>query len=174
MILWCSQIPRPNPPLPKSVTKWRNLSKFKQSVNCQKINPLTDEFLRGILFLCQTLIEIASYKWRYKTNVERMEKLLEDWSGLHWLWFWKTNGLKSNLKFISVFFTNVLFNRGHPRTVSSTIHWKHWLFRQFTVLLRYPEMHSKGGYNICICSVILGEVNFFRNYKSSLLLARKF
>ena len=26
----------------------RNLSKFKQSVNCQKINPLTGEFLGDI------------------------------------------------------------------------------------------------------------------------------
>ena len=26
-------------------------------------------------------------------------------------------------------------------------------------------MHSKWSYNICICSVILGELDYFRNYK---------
>ena len=27
------------------------------------------------------------------------------------------------------------------------------------------EMHSKGGYKICICLVILGELEAFENYK---------
>ena len=29
----------------------------------------------------------------------------------------------------------------------------------------YLEMHSKWRYRICICSVILGELESFRNYK---------
>ena len=30
---------------------------------------------------------------------------------------------------------------------------------------RFLEMHSKRRYKICICSVILGELESFRNYK---------
>ena len=39
------------------------------------------------------------------------------------------------------------------------------LFRLSRVLNRYLEMHSKRRYKICICSVILGELKSFRNYK---------
>ena len=44
-------------------------------------------------------------------------------------------------------------HQGHPTTVSS----------QGT--LRCLEMHSKQRYKICICSVILGELESFPNYK---------
>ena len=31
-------------------------------------------------------------------------------------------------------------------------------------------MHSKGSYEICICLVILGKVNFFKNYVQELII----
>ena len=35
-------------------------------------------------------------------------------------------------------------------------------------------MHSKRCYKICICSVILGELESFRNYKALVLLTENF
>ena len=39
------------------------------------------------------------------------------------------------------------------------------LFRLSGVLLHIAEMYSKRRYKICICSVILGKLESFRNYK---------
>ena len=39
--------------------------------------------------------------------------------------------------------------------------------------LRYLEMHSKGRYKICICSVILGEFWPLRNYKGFNIILQK-
>ena len=52
----------------------------------------------------------------------------------------------------------------HPTTVSSCIHWKHSSGSSW-VLFRSLEMHSKRRYKICICSVILGELDSLRNYR---------
>ena len=38
-------------------------------------------------------------------------------------------------------------------------------FQAIQSAFRYLEMHSKRRYKICICSVILGELESFRNYK---------
>ena len=48
-------------------------------------------------------------------------------------------------------------------TVSTQIHLKHFL--GYPSIFRPLEMHSKWRYKIiCICSVILGELQSFRNY----------
>ena len=39
--------------------------------------------------------------------------------------------------------------------------------------LRYLEMHSKGRYKICTCSVILGEFWPLRNYKGFNIILQK-
>ena len=39
--------------------------------------------------------------------------------------------------------------------------------------LRYLEMHSNRRYKICICSIILGERESFRNYKGLSIIFRK-
>ena len=38
-------------------------------------------------------------------------------------------------------------------------------FKAIQSTFRSLEMHSKRRYKICICSVILGELESFRNYK---------
>ena len=68
---------------------------------------------------------------------------------------WEQIGSNKTLK--------LTINQGHPMMVSSLIHWNHFL--------GYPEyfcisrIHSKWCYKICICLVILGELECFRNYK---------
>ena len=47
-------------------------------------------------------------------------------------------------------------------TVSTQIHLKHFL--GYPSIFRPLEMHSKWHYKICVCSVILGELQSFRNY----------
>ena len=37
-------------------------------------------------------------------------------------------------------------------------------FKAIQSTFRSLEMHSEGGYKICICSVILGQLESFRNY----------
>ena len=67
--------------------------------------------------------------------------------------------------------------QGHPTTISSQMHEKHF-FRLLHVALhpknccegdqstfRPLQMHSKRPYKICICSAILGEPKSFRNCK---------
>ena len=68
---------------------------------------------------------------------------------------WEQIGSNKTLK--------LTINQGHPMMVSSLIDWNHFL--------GYPEyfcisrIHSKWCYKICICFVILGELECFRNYK---------
>ena len=48
--------------------------------------------------------------------------------------------------------------RFHPKYIENT-------FKAIQSNFRSLEMHSKWRYKICICSVILGELEGFRNYK---------
>ena len=54
-------------------------------------------------------------------------------------------------------------HQGHPTRVSTQIHLKHFLC--YPEYFRSLEMNSKWRYKICICSVILGELESFRNNK---------
>ena len=66
---------------------------------------------------------------------------------------WEQIGSNKTLK--------LTINQGHRMMVSSLIHWNHFL--------GYPEyfcisrIHSKWRYKICICLVILGELESFWN-----------
>ena len=46
-------------------------------------------------------------------------------------------------------------------------------FQVIQSTLRYLEMHSKRRYKICICSVILGKLVTFRNYKGLSIILPK-
>ena len=46
-------------------------------------------------------------------------------------------------------------------------------FQAIQSTLRYLEMHYKRRYKICICSVILGELVSFRNYKGLSIILPK-
>ena len=45
------------------------------------------------------------------------------------------------------------------------MHWKIFLCHPDYSTYNSVEIHSKGGYKICICLVILGELEAFQNYK---------
>ena len=54
-----------------------------------------------------------------------------------------------------------VYSQGHPKRVSSQIHLKHFFVIQS--IFGPLEMHSKWRYKIYICSVILRELECFRN-----------
>ena len=54
-----------------------------------------------------------------------------------------------------------VYSQGHPKRVSSQIHLIHFFVIQS--IFRPLEMHSKWCYKIYICSVILRELECFRN-----------
>ena len=62
-------------------------------------------------------------------------------------------------------------HQGHPTRISSQINLKHFLC--YAEYFRPLEMNSKWCYKISICSVILGELESFRNYKGFSIIFRK-
>ena len=59
--------------------------------------------------------------------------------------------------------SNRLLGR-HPTTVSSLIKIEN-AFQAIQSIFRPLEMHSEPRYKICFCSVIIGELESFRNYQ---------
>ena len=77
------------------------------------------------------------------------------WPWLAMVWPWRLTMMRNQLLIM------VLCQQGHPTTVSSWMHWKVAIQSTFRCL----EMYSKWCCKICICSVTLGELEAFPNYK---------
>ena len=76
---------------------------------------------------------------------------------------------------------NILFNRAGiiPSLYLKSTQWRFppkyivIVFQAIQSTLRSLEIHSKGRYKICTCSVILGELESSRNYKGFSIILQK-
>ena len=76
---------------------------------------------------------------------------------------WEQIGSNKTLK--------LTINQGHPMMVSSLIYWNHFL--GYPGYFCISRIHSKWRYKICICLVILGELQVQSNTSKDLVISKR-